>query len=69
MQDFKNYQITLDIMSRANEQALLNPCSPFFRVEEVSSDVINSKYFVVYGFKKSLIYVQHAIIIYNMCLI
>lgn len=66
LQDFKDYQITLDIMSKANEQALLNPCPPFFRGEEVSSDVINSKYFVGYGFKKSLIYVQQAIIIYNM---
>ena len=66
LQDFKYYEVTLEIMSKANENALLNPCPPFFRGEEVSSDVIDSKYFVGYGFKKSLIYVQQAIIIYCM---
>lgn len=64
--EFKDYQVTTDVMNKANEQALLNPCPPFFRGEEVSDDVINSKYFVGYDFKKSLVCVQQAIIIYNM---
>ena len=34
--------------------------------EEVSSDVINSEYFVGYDFKKCLLEVQQAIMIYCM---
>lgn len=64
--DFKDFQITEDIMSDANEGALLNPGTPFFRGEEVSHDVIESQYFVGYEFKSHLLEVQQAIIIYNM---
>lgn len=39
-------------------------CPPFFRGEEVSEDVINSDYFVWYGFKNYLINVQQAILCY-----
>lgn len=64
--DFESYQITKSIMSLANNNALLNPCPPFYRGEEVSEDVIESDYFVGYGFKKNLMEVQQAIIIYCM---
>lgn len=64
--EFKDYQVTKELMDKANENAILNPCPPFFRGEEVSEDVIDSKYFVGYEFKKSLLEVQQAIIIYNM---
>ena len=63
-EEFKNYQITLLHMQNANQGAALNPCPPFFRGEEVSEDVINSDYFVGYGFKKCLITVQQAILCY-----
>ena len=63
-EEFKNYQITLLHMQKANQGATLNPCPPFFRGEEVSEDVINSDYFVGYGFKKCLINVQQAILCY-----
>lgn len=63
-EDFKEYQITLQHMQKANPGAILNPCPPFFRGEEVSEDVINSDYFVGYGFKKYLINVQQAILCY-----
>ena len=63
-EEFKNYQITLLHMQNANQGAALNPCPPFFRGEEVSEDVINSDYFVEYGFKKCLITVQQAILCY-----
>ncbi len=62
--DFKGYQITKEIMDRANPGAVLNPCPPFYRGEEVSGDVIESEYFPGYEFKKSLLVVQQAIIIY-----
>lgn len=66
LNDFKEYQITLSLMETANPNALLNPCPPFYRGEEVSNDVIDSHYFVGYEFKKSLLEVQQAIIIYNL---
>ena len=39
-------------MDTANENAILNPCPPFCRGEEVFEDVIKSDYFVGYHFKK-----------------
>jgi ornithine carbamoyltransferase len=66
LKDFIPYQITTDLMRLAKPNALLNPCPPFTRGEEVSADVINSEFFVGYEFKKSLLYVQQAIILYGM---
>lgn len=51
-------------MDRANKGAVVNPCPPFFRGEELSEDVIESKYYVGYEFKKHLLEIQQAIIIY-----
>lgn len=62
--DFKECQVTTAAMKMANEGAILNPCPPFFRGEEVSKEVMESKYFVGYEFKKYLLEVQQAIIIY-----
>lgn len=64
IKDFKDFQITKTIMEMANNGAILNPCPPFYRGEEVSADVIDSQYFVGYEFKKYLLEVQQAIIIY-----
>ncbi|MBP1905195.1 ornithine carbamoyltransferase [Paenibacillus turicensis] len=61
---FSKYQITLDRMLLTKKNSILNPCPPFFRNEEVSEDVINSDYFVGHSFKKNLVYVQQAIILY-----
>ncbi len=44
----------------------LNPCPPFYRNEEVSNDVIDSNFFVGYDFKKDLLRVQQAILIFCM---
>lgn len=62
--DFKNCQVTLDAMNLANKGAVLNPCPPFYRGEEVSADAISSEYFVGYEFKKHLLNVQQAVLIY-----
>lgn len=62
--DFRECQVTKSIMDMANEGAILNPCPPFYRGEEVSDDVIKSSYFVGYEFKKCLLEVQQAIMIY-----
>lgn len=66
LQDFKEYQVTTELIASANKDVLFNPCPPFFRGEEVSADVIDSKYFVGYEFKKSLVNVQQAVTLYNM---
>lgn len=62
--DFKECQVTNAAMEMANEGAILNPCPPFYRGEEVSEEVMESKYFVGYGFKKYLLDVQQAIMMY-----
>ena len=62
--DFKECQVTTAAMKMANEDAILNPCPPFYRGEEVSKEVMESKYFVGYEFKKYLLEVQQAIMIY-----
>lgn len=59
-----NYQITKDVMQLANKGAILNPCPPFYRGKEVSEDVIESDYFVGYTFKRNLLYIQQAIILF-----
>ena len=56
--------VDLAAMKLANEGAILNPCPPFYRGEEVSNDVIDSDYFVGYEFKKHLLTVQQAIMVY-----
>ena len=66
LNDFKDYQITKEIMNQANKGALLNPCPPFYRGEEVSEDVIDTDFFVGYEFKNSLLKIQQAILIYCM---
>lgn len=62
--DFKECQVTVEIMSMANKNAVLNPCPPFYRGEEVSDDAIESEYFVGYEFKKNLLIIQQAVMIY-----
>lgn len=63
---FERCRVTKAAMEKANKGAVLNPCPPFFRGEEVSADVIDSEYFVGYGFKKHLLHVQQAIMLYCM---
>lgn len=66
LNDFKDCQITKEVMDMANKNAILNPCPPFYRGEEVSDDVIQSKYFAGYEFKKNLLVIQQAIMIWCM---
>lgn len=66
LEDFKDCQVTKAVMDRANQNAVLNPCPPFYRGEEVSADAIASDYFVGYGFKKSLLVIQQAVMVWCM---
>lgn len=66
LEKFKDCQVTKKVMDMANDGALLNPCPPFYRGEEVSKDAIDSDYFVGYEFKKCLLEVQQAAILYSL---
>lgn len=66
VEDFKDCQVTKEIMDMANPNVVLNPCPPFYRGEEVSAGAIDSKYFVGYEFKKNLLVVQQAVMIWCM---
>ncbi len=66
LKDFRNCQVTLEAMKLANAGAILNPCPPFYRGEEVATEVVDSEYFVGYEFKKCLLEVQQAVMIYCM---
>lgn len=66
LKDFEACRVTKSIMDQANKGALLNPCPPFYRGEEVSEDAIQSEYFVGYEFKKNLLAVQQAVMIWCM---
>ncbi|WNQ12287.1 ornithine carbamoyltransferase [Paenibacillus aurantius] len=58
------YQITLERMKLTKKKAILNPCPPFFRGEEISEEAVSSNYFVGHTFKKNLLYVQQAIVLH-----
>ncbi len=64
LKDFKDCQVTLEMMKKANKGAILNPCPPFYRGEEISDEVIDSEYFVGYEFKNNLLCIQQAVMIY-----
>lgn len=66
VKDFKGCQVTKAVMDMANKNAVLNPCPPFYRGEEVSADAIESDYFVGYDFKKNLLAVQQAVMVWCM---
>ena len=64
LDDFKGCQVTREVMDMANKNAVLNPCPPFYRGEEVLADAIESEYFVGYAFKKNLLVVQQAVMVW-----
>lgn len=66
LDDFRQCQVTKEVMDMANPGAVLNPCPPFYRGEEVSDEVTASKYFVGYEFKKNLLAVQQAVMMWCM---
>lgn len=61
---FEKCRVTRAAMERARAGAVLNPCPPFFRGEEVAADAIDSVYFAGYAFKKHLLTVQQAVMLY-----
>ena len=61
---FAPCRVTLEAMGAANPGAVLNPCPPFYRGEEVDAGVIDSPYFAGYAFKRALLEVQQAVMAY-----
>lgn len=66
LNDFRDCQVTKEVLEMAEKNAVLNPCPPFYRGEEISDDAIRSEYFVGYEFKKNLLVVQQAVMIWSM---
>ena len=60
---FRTFQVTKRRMEAARPGALLDPCPPFTRGEEVSEDVIDSSFFAGYSFKSCLLEVQQAVLL------
>jgi ornithine carbamoyltransferase len=54
--------VTADLLNLAPEGVQLAPCPPFQRGREVSADAIGGTAFVGYGFKKSLLSAQQAVL-------
>ena len=44
---FSVCRVTKEAMDMANKNAVLNPCPPFYRGEEVSDDAVRSEYEVI----------------------
>lgn len=59
---FIDYQINMDNIKYADEDCVVNPCPPFTRDQEISTEIINSDYFIGYEAKKDLLHMQKAII-------
>ncbi|MFO7815797.1 MAG: hypothetical protein R6V14_08770 [Halanaerobiales bacterium] len=59
---FIDYQINMDSIKYAKENCIVNPCPPFIRGHEISTEILNSDYFIGYEAKKDLLHVQKAII-------
>lgn len=63
-EQFRDCRITTEVMRMANEGAIVNPCPPFYRGEEIAEDIPASPFFVGYSLKKHLLEVQQAIMLY-----
>lgn len=60
------YRITSAVLAAASTDVLLDPCPPFQRGREVSTDAVASSHFVGYGFKRALLPVQQAVVAWAM---
>ena len=61
---FKDFQVNLQIMSVANENALFMHCLPAHRGEEVSADVIDGKQSVIWDEAENRLHAQKALLLY-----
>lgn len=62
--EYKKFIIDDEVIKKAKDTVLVNPCPPLHRGFEVAESVVNSKGFVGYKFKAYLEVVQAAIIVF-----
>lgn len=64
---FANYEVTAELMSRANDDALFLHCLPAHRGEEVSAEVIDSPDTVVWDEAGNRLHAQKALLEFLLC--
>lgn len=67
MKDFEGFEVTLELMSLADENALFMHCLPAHRGEEVSADVIDAPDSVVWEQAENRLHAQKALLEFLLC--
>ena len=64
---FKDYQVTPELMSHANKDALFMHCLPAHRGEEISHDMLDHKSSVVWDEAENRLHSQKALLEFLLC--
>jgi ornithine carbamoyltransferase len=64
---FKNYQVNIDIMKAAHNDALFMHCLPAHRGEEVSAEVIDGVQSVIFDEAENRLHAQKALLEFLLC--
>jgi len=64
---FKDYQVNLDVMKQAQQDALFMHCLPAHRGEEVTADVIDGSQSVIFQAAENRLHAQKALLEFLMC--
>ena len=67
LKDFEGYEVTAELMSLTNGDALFMHCLPAHRGEEVSADVIDAPDSVVWDQAENRLHVQKALLEFLIC--
>lgn len=67
MKDFEGFEVTLEMMSLAREDALFMHCLPAHRGEEVSADVVDAPDSVVWEQAENRLHAQKALLEFLLC--
>jgi len=66
-QDFEGYEVTLELMALANDDALFMHCLPAHRGEEVSAEVLDAPDSIVWDEAENRLHAQKALLEFLMC--
>jgi len=67
MKDFEGFEVTLELMALANDDALFMHCLPAHRGEEVSADVLDAPDSVVWEEAENRLHAQKALLEFLLC--